>query len=77
MHRGNLGLQSYGTGNLEIREAIDLGFAEQVGFKGVDVLLFQSLINIDDMLQLLEEPLVNLRQIVNLINGILRQVHGF
>ena len=62
--------------NLEVAEALALSFAQQVGRHLVDVvILFQFLIGTHYALELLEEPLVNLGEVVNLIDRI-ASLHG-
>ncbi len=62
--------QTYGTSYLEIGETIYLRTAEQLLVKGIDITLLHLLIDVDDVLQFLQEPLVDLGQVVNLIYGI-------
>ena len=58
-------------GNLEVAEALAFSFAQEVGRHQVDVvILFQFLIGTHYALELLEEPLVNLGEVVNLIDRI-------
>ena len=69
MHVANLFLKTYSTCNLEIGETINLSCTQQFAVKNVDACAtLQLLINIDDMLELLKEPLVNLSEVVNLVN---------
>ena len=75
VHVRLLFLQSYGTRYLEVGEAVALGLAQQVG-ANVPTLPFHLLVNVDDVLELLQEPAVNLRQLMDVLNGVLRQVHG-
>ena len=75
VHRSHLALHANGTGYLEVGEAIDLGLAQQISLQRVDILLLQTLIDINDMLQLLQEPAVNLRQFMNLVDIVFGQVH--
>ena len=70
VHVAQLLLQAHGTGYLEVGETINLGCAEQILIKSIDVALLHLFINVDDVLQLLKEPLVNLGQVVNLIYSI-------
>ena len=63
-------LQTYGTGYLEIGESIDLCRAQKFLVEGIDVALLHRLIDVDDMLQFLKEPLVDLRQLMYVVNGI-------
>ena len=64
-------LQTYGTGYLEIGEALHLGTAHQLGVHMLDgTLLLQLLVGIENVLQLLQEPFVYLRQVVNLVDGV-------
>ena len=81
-HQSGLGhvaqflFQSHGTGNLEIRESINLCGAQQFLVEHIDALAgLQGFIYVDDVLQLVEEPLVNLGQFVYLVDGI-TLVHG-
>ncbi len=68
-------LEAHGAGYLEVGEAVDLGLAQQVAVESVDVAFLQPLVDVDDVLELIEEPLVNLRQVVNLVDGV-ALVHG-
>ena len=68
-------LQSDGACYLEVAETIDLCLAEQVLAQSVDIVALQLLVDVDDMAQLVEEPAVDLRQIVDLIDGV-ALVHG-
>ena len=77
VHVLDLTLETYGTGNLEISKAIDLSLTQQIGFQCVDVLFLQALVNVDDVLQFLEEPLVDLRQFVNTVDSVFWQMHRF
>ena len=69
-HIAHLLFQTYGTSYLEIGETIYLRTAEQLLVKGIDIALLHLLIDVDDVLQFLQEPLVDLGQVVNLIYGI-------
>ena len=60
---------------MEVSKPIDLGFAQKCCIERIDVLFLQLLIKINDMLELIEEPTVNLGQFVNLVYVVLRQVH--
>ena len=62
--------QAHSTCYLEVGKAINLCFTQEFFIESVDVSALQSLINVDDMLEFIEEPTVNLRQIMYLINGI-------
>ena len=75
MHGRYLTLQPNGTRYLEIGKSIDFGLTQQVAVQCVDILTLQLFVYIDDMLQLIEEPTVYLRQVVNLVDGIFRHVH--
>ena len=75
MHVTALAFQSDGTCYLEVSKAIDLSLAQQRLFQCVDIVFLQFFVDINDMLQLLQEPLVNLRQRMNLVDVILRQMH--
>ena len=70
VHVAQLLLQAHGTGYLEVGKTVDLSGAEQILVKSIDVALLHRLVDVDDVLQLLKEPLVNLGQVVNLIYGI-------
>jgi len=70
VHVAQLLLQAHGTGYLEVGETINLSRTEQILTDGIDVALLHLLVDVDDVLQLLQEPLVNLGQVVNLIYGI-------
>ena len=64
-----------GTGYLEIGETLYLGFFQQfqrqIGYLFVVLApLFQLFAGVHDVHQLLQEPLIDLRQFVHLINGI-------
>ena len=76
MHITALTLQSDGTRYLEVGKAIDLSLAQKRLFQRVDIIFLQLLVDIDDMLQLLQEPLINLCQFMNLVDIILRHMHG-
>ena len=76
MHRTDLTLQTDGPCYLEVGEAIHLGLTQQDLVERVDILTFQLLVDVDDMLQFIEEPLVDLRQLVDALDGIFRQMHG-
>ena len=68
-------LQLDGTRNLEIRKAVDLGLAQDIFVKRVDVALFQPFVSVDDMLQFVKEPSIYLGQFMNLVYSI-ATVHG-
>ena len=70
VHVAQLLLQANGTSHLEIGETINLGGAKQLLVESVDIALLHRLVDVDDMLQFLQEPLVDLGQVVNLVNGI-------
>ena len=76
VHVSDLLFQACGAGDLEVGEAIDFCLTEQLLVERVDVTFLQMFVNIDDMLELIEEPAVNLRQVVNLVHSI-AFVHGF
>ena len=76
VHVGTLLFESDGTCYLEVGEAINLRRAQQVLVDRGNSLLLHSLINIDDMLQFLKEPTVNLGKFVNAIDIVLWQVHS-
>ena len=76
VHVVQFALQSHGTRNLEISEAVDLRRTQEFTVKDIHTGAFlQCLVDVDDVLQLIEEPLVNLRQVMNLIYRI-AAVHG-
>ena len=61
----------YRAGELEIREAALFGLEQQlVGHMGDVVVLLQLVLDPDDVLQLLEEPAVDLRQLVDALDGV-------
>ncbi len=63
-------LKANGTCHLEIGETIYLCFTQQIAVKRIDVAAFHCLINLDNMLQFFEEPLINLGQLMNIVNGV-------
>ena len=67
VHVANLALQSNGAGYLEICKTINLGRTKQFLVQCVDIVCLQLLININNMLQLLQEPLVYLGQLMDLV----------
>ncbi len=69
-HAVKLLLQADCTSYLEVGETIDLSRAHQFLVKSIYVALLHLLVDVDDMLQLLEEPLVNLSQFMDIVNGI-------
>ena len=69
-HRLELVLKTYGACNLEVGEAVYLSRTQEFLVESVDVALLHSLIDVDDVLELLEEPLVDLCKFVNLVDGI-------
>jgi len=75
VHLTHLLLQADGSGDLEIGKSVDLSLPQQLGVQGVDIDLLECLINVDDVFQLIEEPLVDLGQIMNLVDGI-ALMHG-
>ena len=76
VHVLTLFLETDSTGYLEIRESIHLRLSQQRLFECIDILSFQLFIDVDDMLQLIEEPLVDLRQLMDMFDRIFRQMHG-
>ena len=50
VHVAILTFELQGACNLEVSEAIDLSLAQQVSIDGVDVLLLQTLVDVDDVL---------------------------
>ena len=76
MHVSEFPLESHGTCYLEVSESIYLGLTQQLLIQYVDAgASLQLLVNVYDMLQFLQEPLINLRQVVYLVDGIVL-VHG-
>ena len=75
-HVAKLCFKADGTGYLEIAEAVDLGRAQQFLVEHVYALAaLKFLIDVDDVLQLVKEPLVYLRKLVYLVYGVVA-VHG-
>ena len=74
-HVAQLLFKTHGTRNLEIGKSIDLGGTQEFLVQSIDVALLHRLVDIDDVLQFLEEPLVNLGEFMNLVNSI-SLVHG-
>ena len=69
-------LESYGTSNLEIGETIYLSLTQQILAQVIDIAhCLQALVNINNMLEFFEEPLVYLCKLVNLVDGI-SGMHG-
>ena len=65
------GFETYGTGDLEIRETLHLGTKHQVFAHILDgSFLLQFHIGVADVLQLVEEPLVYLCEVVNLLDRV-------
>ena len=77
MHVFNFTFQTDGASYLEVSKAIDFRLAQQVGIKGIDILFLQAFIDINDVLQFLEEPPVDLGQFVDTVDGIFRLMHRF
>ena len=76
MHIVQLLLQAHGARYLEISEAIDFRRAEEFLVEDVDAgALLQLLVDVDDVLELVEEPLVYLGELVYLVDGV-APVHG-
>ena len=75
-HAAEFLLESYGAGYLEIGEAIDLCLEQQLAVEGVDVVLLEGLVDVDDVLELMEEPAVYLGELVDAVDVVVRQVHG-
>ncbi len=72
---GHLTLQQ-GAANLEVGEAFLLGFEQQLGRHILHLaVLLQFVVGIDDALEFLQEPLVDLGEVVYLVNGI-AGLHG-
>ncbi len=70
-------LQTYGAGNLEVAEAIHLCTTQQVGRqvcqqRVVVAPLVQLDADVHDVHQLVEEPAVNLRQVMYVVNAVSR-----
>ncbi len=64
-------LQTQGAGYLEVAEAIDLGLAQELGVERGEAAAFVKLVvKVADVLELVEEPLVYLRQVVDLVDGV-------
>ena len=63
-------LQAHSTRYLEISKAVNLGCAKEFLVKSVDVALLHLFVYVDDVLEFLKEPLVNLREFMNLFNSI-------
>ena len=76
MHVANLLFEADGTGYLEVGETIDLSRAHEFWGKVVDAAEgFQLLVDVDDMLEFLQKPTVDLRQVVDLLYRV-ATVHG-
>ena len=59
------------TRYLEVREAESLSFAEYVGRKVLDLLILSEYVGIiDDILQSLQEPGVDLRQLIDVLDRV-------
>ena len=69
-HRLELVLKTNGTRNLEVGETVHLSGAQELLVESVDVALLHSLIDVDDVLEFLEEPLVDLCKFVDLVDGV-------
>ena len=69
-HRLEFVFQPYGTRNLEVGKAIHLCCAEKVLVESIDVALLHLIVDVDDVLQLLKEPLVYLCKLMYLVYGI-------
>ena len=67
--------ESHGTGYLEIGEAIGFCLEQQLTVEGVHVVSLQVLVNVDDVLELMEEPAVNLGELVDALDVVVRKVH--
>jgi len=76
MHVATLALKTKSTCYLEIGKTIYLCLAQKFLIECIDILLLQLLINVDNVLELLQEPLVNLSELVNSVNIVLRIVHS-
>ena len=77
VHIPYLVFQSNSTGYLEISESIDLCLTKHRFCKCLSITFLQCFININDMFQFVEEPLVNLCQFMDSLDIILRQMHCF
>ena len=70
LHIGGLGFQNE-AGNLEVREATLLHLQQEVGGQVFQlVVLLQLVLQVNDMLQTLQEPDVNLGELLDALNGI-------
>ena len=64
-------LEAYGTRNLEVGEALYLGLAQKLGGHIVETIVCMQLLGgVHDVHQLLQEPAVNLGELVNLVDGV-------
>ena len=52
-----------------------LSLSEKVGRKGVSIVLCEFIRSVNNLLKLLEEPTVNLCQLMNMVNGV-SLLHG-
>ena len=77
MHIGNLVFHTNGTSYLEISKTIYFRFPKQLRSERFELSLLQFLVNVDDMLQLIQEPFVYLCQLMNTVDIILWQMHRF
>ena len=69
-HVSALGLQ-HETGNLEVREAGTLHFQQQLVGQLLQCIVFQQLmLQVNDMLQSLQEPYINLRQFLDALDAV-------
>ena len=77
MHVSALVFESDGSRNLKVGESVYLGFEQERRADGrFAFLAFQSLVYVDDMLQFVEEPLVDLGEFMNTVDGVGRLVHS-
>ena len=62
---------------MEVCESVYLCLTEQFAAEVVDISrILHSLVDVDDVLEFLQEPLVDFREFVNLVDGV-ALVHGF
>ena len=76
VHVAHLLFKTHCAGNLEVGKAIHLCRSQQFLIQYVHTgASLQGLVDVDDVLQFFQEPLVNLRELVYLVDGI-SLVHG-
>lgn len=63
-------------GNVLVREASLLGGHDEVLVDGLERSLLELLVHLDNVLKLVQEPLVNLGEVVQLVNGVAEVEHG-